>query len=230
MTAATAHKRETWLDRMQELQPGSEEPRIIFSRDRFLQELARRGMSVDEATLRFWEQNDVLPRPIRKWDPEAKARRAYYPTWLLPLVLVLRELQKDGLTLKEIKPRLERIATLAMVHAIASEERAKFIEGAIAETDDPQTIAALSKNQLSEATDWIDSDEWIQVAMLAFFDPVRQEIGAHVRRYNRLLDQNKIRSARVVYYGENNEQISSFPVAFTFPNESHAGDDGIDSV
>lgn len=79
----------------------------LLTRDEFLERLAQHGVDVTEETLRWWEWEGYLPRPELRWDPEVKARRALYPSWMLAAVFALRELQAQGCHLKDMGPALK---------------------------------------------------------------------------------------------------------------------------
>jgi hypothetical protein len=110
MPAKTTEKanQATWRDWQP---PDVPEPTVLLTRDEFLARLQRRGVDVEENDLRYWEYEGILPRAVRQWDPEAKARRAYYPLWMMAPVVALRELRRDGLPLRDILPYLKFAAT-----------------------------------------------------------------------------------------------------------------------
>src|SRR3954462_8013493 len=107
----TEQPKETWRDWMP---LDSADPSPLLSRVEFLERLSRRGFDVEERSLRFWEHKGVLPRAVLRWDPDAKAPRAYYPLWMFAPVVLLHELQRGGMPLRDISPRLRAIAESAI--------------------------------------------------------------------------------------------------------------------
>lgn len=116
-TAPKKQPQETWRawvpDDLPEVAP-------LLSRAEFLERLAQHGVEVTEETLRWWEWEGYLPRPERRWDPEVKARRAYYPSWMLAAVFALREMQAAGRQLDSMGPALRDAAQNAAraLHAV----------------------------------------------------------------------------------------------------------------
>jgi len=106
----TKPKQETWREW---LPAGIPEPATLLSRAEFLELLQRWHIDATEADLRWWEWEGYLPRPVRQWDPIAKARRAYYPMWLMASVFALRELQHEGRQLRDMAPALRDAASRA---------------------------------------------------------------------------------------------------------------------
>jgi len=144
-------KHETWLDPPW-TQPNTHTPeRLILNRDEFIARLrklqdapsgeitlAPLELNVKESDLRYWEYEGILPKPVRKWDPEVKARRAYYPVWLIASIITLRELQREGYQLRDIAPVLPAAAIraaemLAMI--FDPEPPPDFFDRAITEDD-----------------------------------------------------------------------------------------------
>lgn len=93
---------ETWADWFS----GEEDASALLSRDSFLERLQARNIEAKESDLRYWEYEGILPRPILRWDPEVKARRAYYPVWAMAAVFALRALQHEGRQLRDMGPIL----------------------------------------------------------------------------------------------------------------------------
>jgi hypothetical protein len=108
---ATKPKKGTWKDW---LPPGAPEPDVLLTRAQFLDRINQRGFDVSEGDIRFWEQRGILPGSVVRWDPEAKAPRAYYPYWMIAPVILLREFQLDGMSLRDIAPRLRIVAEQAI--------------------------------------------------------------------------------------------------------------------
>lgn len=130
MVAATqalpqARTDETWAD----WATGGPEPAELIDRQELLRRLADQGVKANTSDLQFWEYSAVLPRPQRKWDPAARARRAYYPDWLVLLVMGLREFQASGIGLADTGPALRRAvaqAAFAYHEKINSSQDADF--------------------------------------------------------------------------------------------------------
>jgi DNA-binding transcriptional MerR regulator len=59
---------------------------------------------VDRSTLRFWQKIGLIPHPVRRRDGTGTI--AMYPAVALTVIERIRNLQKAGLTLKEIRPLL----------------------------------------------------------------------------------------------------------------------------
>jgi hypothetical protein len=93
---------ETWADWFPDQEDGS----ALLSRESFLERLHARGIEAKESDLRYWEYEGILPRPMLRWDPEVKARRAYYPIWAMAAVFALRALQNEGRQLRDMGPIL----------------------------------------------------------------------------------------------------------------------------
>jgi hypothetical protein len=137
MPANTTEKanQATWRDWQP---PDVPEPMALLTRDEFLARLHRRGVDVEENDLRYWEYEGILPRAIRQWDAGAKARRAYYPLWMMAPVVALRELRREGFPLRDILPYLPLAATEAAQglhgggisnHKPENEDRERAIDG-----------------------------------------------------------------------------------------------------
>jgi DNA-binding transcriptional MerR regulator len=100
----TTTRKQTWRDW---LGPDGAEPDKLFTRD----EIAEQASGIDAVTpddIRYWEYQGVLPRSIRQWHNGAV--RATYPGWYTQLAMFVRQLQRQGLTLDEITPRVRRRA------------------------------------------------------------------------------------------------------------------------
>lgn len=127
---------ETWrawaIDDLPEVMP-------LLNRAQFLERLTQHGIEATEADLRWWEWEGYLPRPERRWDPEVKARRAYYPIWMLAAVFALRELQTQGCPLKDMGPALKD----------AAQRAARAIHKGASEGDDVWTLALEAGNTAS---------------------------------------------------------------------------------
>ena len=107
--APSKPNQETWLDW---LGPDGQEPDELFTRDEIVaranSRIGPRGKPVDPRDMQLWEKLGVLPRPIRR--RRGDAQYALYPDWAAYLVRNVRQLQRDGYSLEEIKPRLRNYA------------------------------------------------------------------------------------------------------------------------
>ncbi len=94
---------ETWRDW---LPPNAPEPALL-TREELLAELRAQGLDdVTERSLRYWENQGVLPRPVQQ--KRDGTFRAIYPRWYPRLVEQVRRLQRHGYSLQEIRLRLRR--------------------------------------------------------------------------------------------------------------------------
>ncbi len=59
---------------------------------------------VDRSTLRFWQKIGLIPHPVRRRNGTGTI--AMYPAVALAVIERIRNLQKAGLTLKEVRPLL----------------------------------------------------------------------------------------------------------------------------
>jgi len=99
----TTSRRETWRDWLKD----KPEPTTLYTRD----EIAEMASGVDKISgndIRYWEYQGVLPRSIRQW--HNGAARAVYPEWYAHLARMVRSLQRHGLGLDEIGPRIRQRA------------------------------------------------------------------------------------------------------------------------
>ncbi len=102
--------RETWRDWL----PAGTAAGELLTREQILERLRRWRVEATEADLRYWEYEGILPRPVRR--SHEGAVRAIYPAWFVPLVRELRHLQRSGLSLSEIAPRLRIHVRLMLAH------------------------------------------------------------------------------------------------------------------
>jgi hypothetical protein len=109
--------KETWIDWQIE---GSPMPDLL-SHDQLLDELRDRGTSLTSASFQHYRQRGVLPRPIRR--RYEGVTQAVYPSWFIPAIEYLRQLQDQGKSLDEIAPLM----------------RAWAVSGATAIWSDPYT-------------------------------------------------------------------------------------------
>ncbi len=182
--APSKPKRQTWQDWMRDVAPDVPEPTKLLTREEFLAELNRIGQDVDEGTLRFWENRGVLPRGVRRWDPAVRARRAYYPPWMLAMVLLLRALQRRGLSLQEVTTRLRSYAS-AVIHGSRTTETLIQQE----ETDGPETASPMDEPgwRVPVVLRALRGPAWpaivVQVALL---EPVRVAIADAAAQFARM--------------------------------------------
>jgi len=110
--------KETWRDWMPE---GAPEPERLLSRDELVDRLGYYHVEADATDLRFWEQKGILPRPVRQ--RRDGAMRTTYPEWVISLVQRIRQLQAEGFSLEQIRPRLRRFAELMLLQKAEDGER-----------------------------------------------------------------------------------------------------------
>lgn len=104
-----ARPKETWRDWMPE---GAPEPDQILTRDELVERLRYYNVDADTESLRFWEREGILPRPIRQ--RRNGATRTTYPDWMIYLVRRIRQLQAEGFSLEQIRPRVRRSAEMLL--------------------------------------------------------------------------------------------------------------------
>ncbi len=104
---ATAHPvtvKETWLDWFPESEPE-------FPIGKLLDRTRNMDIEpVDQSTLRFWQKIGLIPHPERRRDGTGTI--AMYPAVALAVIERIRDRQKAGLTLKEIRPILRGMRPL----------------------------------------------------------------------------------------------------------------------
>ncbi len=95
-------KRETWRDWQDERAP---EPPLL-TRAEVLALLARWKIApkVEERTLRYWEQEGLIPRPTR--EHRGGVTRAWYPSWVPDLINWLRVSQRAGIKVGALRAEL----------------------------------------------------------------------------------------------------------------------------
>lgn len=103
-------KRETWKDW---LGPDAPEPDELFTRQEIVEkanEVARPpGVKpVKAGDLQLWEKIGILPHSIRR--RRGDAQYALYPEWHAALARRVRQLQREGYSLDEIRPRIRAFA------------------------------------------------------------------------------------------------------------------------
>ncbi len=79
-------------------------PEALITRDQLLATLGRLGLPVNRHTLRHWEQQGVLPAPVRQ--RRAGATRGLYPPWMVDLVWRLKRYRDEGLALGDLSGRM----------------------------------------------------------------------------------------------------------------------------
>jgi len=98
---ATAHPvtvKETWRDWFPESEPKFPIGKLLdLTHDMDIE-------PVDRSTLRFWQKIGLIPHPVRRRDGTGTI--AMYPAVALAVIERIRNLQKAGLTLKEVRPLL----------------------------------------------------------------------------------------------------------------------------
>ena len=87
---------------------GASEPDELLTRAELLERLAAINVEATEADLRYWEYEQISPRPVRQ--RHAGATRAVYPAWIVHTISYLRALQAAGLALRDIAPLLRESA------------------------------------------------------------------------------------------------------------------------
>ena len=107
----------------------------LITRQEVIEYLDEGGLDVTERDLRYWERENVLPRPQKQWHNGA-VRAVYSPT-IINLVRELRRLQGEGLTLNEIADRLQETdpntVRLTAGPPLPQEETRMLAESGIAE-------------------------------------------------------------------------------------------------
>ncbi len=106
--------RETWRDW---LGPDDPEPDELYTRaeivDRANEIVRPPGVKpVKAGDLQLWEKIGVLPRAIRR--RRGDAQYALYPDWQASLVRQVRQLQREGYSLDEIRPRIRAFFRMAI--------------------------------------------------------------------------------------------------------------------
>ncbi|MDP9470661.1 MAG: helix-turn-helix domain-containing protein [Chloroflexota bacterium] len=206
----TKPKRQTWQDWMSDAAPDVPEPTKLLTREEFLAELNRIGQDVDEGTLRFWENRGVLPRGVRRWDPAVRARRAYYPPWMLAMVLLLRALQRSGLSLQEVTTRLRSYAS-AVIHGSCATETLIQQE----ETSDPETALPM------DDPGWrgpvvlraLRGPAWPAIVVqFALLEPVRVAIADAAAQFARMTGAEEAVHAEVSLRDREGNEIGVLPI------------------
>jgi DNA-binding transcriptional MerR regulator len=102
----SAPSRETWIDWVPA--EGREEALLdaepLLTRDELVTELRQGGEDVTARDLIHWQTRGVIPYPDRR--RHRGATRGVYPQWMTRTIHMLRSLQGQGYTLREIGPLL----------------------------------------------------------------------------------------------------------------------------
>jgi DNA-binding transcriptional MerR regulator len=123
----TSTRKETWRDW---LGPDGAEPDELLTRDEIAEKAsAAAADTVSREDLRYWEYEGVLPKSVRQ--RHRGAVRAVYPDWYVHLVVLVRRLQRQGLTLDEITPRVRRRAD-ELLHMTITVSRGEMPEALVA--------------------------------------------------------------------------------------------------
>jgi DNA-binding transcriptional MerR regulator len=105
-------KRETWADWM----GGDQEPDELFTRAEIVDQantlIGALGKPVSASDLQLWEKLGVCPRPIRR--RRGDAQYALYPRWQAYLIRNVRQLQREGYSLEEVRPRIRAYARMTL--------------------------------------------------------------------------------------------------------------------
>lgn len=173
--APTTPKRETWRDWMP---AGSTEPATLLSREELIERVNRFGAEVDEGDLRFWEYRAVLPRVVKRWSNGAN--RAYYPLWMVSIVVFLRELQRAGLSLQEIGPMLRQRVPSAVSMAETIERLRE--KGKLSDAEEQGLLASTAVEFMTEVVGRILADFGQRYGRLTGLDVAQARVEFYDRR------------------------------------------------
>lgn len=110
---------ETWRGWLPDEIPSPDDDELI-TRDQLLAIVNDQGIKISVSDLRYWERLGVVPRPVRKW--HNGATRALYPTQMITAIKEVRRLQRHGLSLGEIGPRVrDRFAFACFVSLVGAD-------------------------------------------------------------------------------------------------------------
>jgi DNA-binding transcriptional MerR regulator len=99
MPTTAKENRATWLDWVPE---GTPEPQLL-SLPELLEALRdEHGIEITPYTLEHYRRQGVLPRPIRR--RHGGVTQATYPVWFVSAIAHLKDMQRQGKSLAEIKP------------------------------------------------------------------------------------------------------------------------------
>jgi DNA-binding transcriptional MerR regulator len=96
------NKRETWSDWFPK-----HVPTLLL--DDFLEAVKSNGADCDVETLRYWQKEHILPPPERRWLSHALCVRAIYPYIAAQFVVRIRDWQRSGMNLNEIRNRVSAL-------------------------------------------------------------------------------------------------------------------------
>ncbi len=131
-TPAPAEPRPTWRD---VLPPDYPEPALI-TREELLAFFREKGLPIAERSLRYWEAQGVLPRPVRRWHQGAV--RSLYPAWYPPVVVAAAaRIREQGESLQAVGADIPRIINMLGVMHWTAENRVVLLN------DPNQTIGQL---------------------------------------------------------------------------------------
>jgi len=147
------------------------DPVTPLNRAAFLTRLEHLNIDASEADLRWWEWEGYLPRPERRWDPEVRARRAYYPAAAMAAVFALRELQAEGYHLADMAPTLRDAAERAArsLHETLPRLRPEDLADEVTEDDIVDTLVLVAgMDAVSNAL--LGGEIWPRLLRLARLD------------------------------------------------------------
>lgn len=103
-TDAPRKERETWEAWLPE---GTVIPDAdLITREELLNSLHNMGVKVSARDLANWQTGGVIPYGVWRWHEPTRKTRALYPNAMIPLITRLRQLQNEGMQLRDIGPRL----------------------------------------------------------------------------------------------------------------------------
>ncbi len=115
-----ATKGQTWRD----LLPDMPDQQLV-TREQLLATLEQAGYPVTERSLRYWEAQGVVPRPVNQWHDGAT--RSVYPEWFDLIVHAVDQRRKQGESLANIAADIPRVVrTIAGLHWMAEKNIAPF--------------------------------------------------------------------------------------------------------
>ncbi len=107
---------QTWRDW---LGPDDPEPEELFTRDEIVDRanalMGPTRKPVKASDLQHWESRGIIPRGIRR--RRGDAQYALYPEWHAYLVRQIRQLQREGYSLDEIKPQIRIHARMFLAYS-----------------------------------------------------------------------------------------------------------------
>jgi DNA-binding transcriptional MerR regulator len=102
----------TWLDWHPE---GAPLPPLL-SHEELLEELHEQGIDISPYTLEHWRRTGILPRPVRR--AHEGAVRPVYPAWFVPAITHIKQQQRDGKGLDEIRDAIGPLLTMWALNAL----------------------------------------------------------------------------------------------------------------